>query len=87
TWATLKEAGDYGIPLPAEIAQQLSAAGIDAAQIVREASAAGVSAALHNAGYLLAALMTLALLVSLRLPRTAAAPAAGEAARSAAAVR
>ncbi|MBS0306112.1 MAG: MFS transporter [Proteobacteria bacterium] len=85
--ALANAAGGRARTLPAEIAQQLSAAGIDAAQIVREASAAGVSAALHNAGYLLAALMTLALLVSLRLPRTAAAPAAGEAARSAAAVR
>ncbi len=64
-------AGGRARTLPAEVVQRLAGSGVDAGQIVREASALGVTAALHNVGWLLAALMALALLVGLRLPRSA----------------
>ena len=71
-------AGGRARGLPADVVQQLAGRGVDAAAIVREATALGVNAALHNVGVLLAAMMALALLVSLRLPRAGTATAAAE---------
>lgn len=55
-------------------ALRLDAAGVDAKALVRPASAEGLNAALSTVGIVLAALVALALWLSLRLPRAAPPP-------------
>lgn len=50
-------------------ALRLDAAGVDAKALLQRASAEGLDVALSNVGIVLAALVALALLLSLRLPR------------------
>lgn len=64
-------AGGRARELPGEVVQRLAGAGVEANELVRRASADGLNAALNNVGYLLAAMIGLALLLSLRLPRSA----------------
>lgn len=73
-------AGGRARQLPAELVQKLAAAGVDAKDLVQRASAEGLDAALSNVGIVLAALVALALLLSLRLPRASPPPAIAEAA-------
>jgi len=70
-------AGGRARQLPAEVVDKLAAAGVDAKDLVQRASAEGLDAALSNVGIVLAALVALALLLSLRLPRAAAQPQPG----------
>lgn len=80
--ATLEQlalaAGGRARALPAELAQRLAGAGVDGAELVRRASAEGLDAALASVGWVLAALIALALVLALRLPH--AAPASEDAA-------
>lgn len=64
-------AGGRARALPGDVVQRLASAGVDANELVRKASADGLNAALTNVGYLLAAMVLLALLLGLRLPRAA----------------
>lgn len=69
-------AGSRSGDLPAAVRDELARAGVDAGELLRRAGVEGLDAALTNVGYLLAAMIAIALLLSLRLPRRTSASAA-----------
>ena len=61
--------------VPAELAERAAASGVDAQALLRQAGLEGLEAALTNVGYLLIAMIGLALVLVLRIARSSPAPA------------